>query len=593
MTKSNQTPRPADLLPDVTAAVREAGKRIRAEANRPGGPRGQGGKAPVDSEAEHLLKRQLSALHPCGWHGEETDADKIGDGDIWVVDPHDGTNDFLKGLRGSAVSVALLRGSRPVLGVVCAPLAPDDGGDLFAWAEGAALTRNGQPVTPREQGLRVLALNADAADYAAHNQAALPGWRIRAVPSPAYRLALAAAGEIDAGISLVAGLWAWDIAGGHALLLGAGGVLTDRHGRSIDYRRASFDGVIGGRKEAVAALANRLPTSGHRERHHPARPAVRVSDATRLSRAQGCLLGQLSGDALGSAVEFRSAAEIARSHPGGVRDLTNGGTWGLIAGQPTDDSEMALALARSLVLRNGFDMDAVVRAYFDWCASKPFDIGGTTASGIAALEAGRRPTGSTSQANGALMRVRPIGILAAGDSIRAAALAREDAALTHPHPVCRAANAAYAAAIAAGIDGADERVMWETAREVLDADPNAQPVRERLDAARQEGPVEFQRQMGWVLIAFQNAFHWLLSGASLEEAVIATVGKGGDTDTNAAICGALLGAAQGREAVPLRWRNAVLTCRPVKETRTRHLRPATYWPDDALALAEALLAAGV
>lgn len=120
----------------------------------------------------------------------------------------------------------------------------------------------------------------------------------------------------------------------------------------------------------------------------------------------------------------------------------------------------------------------------------------------------------------------------------------------------------------------------------------AQAVRDRLDAARQEGPAEFQAQMGWVLTAFQNAFHWLLSGASLEEAVIATVSKGGDTDTNAAICGALLGAAQGREAVPLRWRQAVLTCRPLKGSGTRHPRPASYWSDDALPLAEALLAAG-
>jgi ADP-ribosyl-[dinitrogen reductase] hydrolase len=98
--------------------------------------------------------------------------------------------------------------------------------------------------------------------------------------------------------------------------------------------------------------------------------------------------------------------------------------------------------------------------------------------------------------------------------------------------------------------------------------------------------------MGWVLTAFQNAFHWLLSGASLETALIATAGKGGDTDTNAAICGALLGAAQGREAVPQRWRNAILTCRPTEKSATRHPRPARYWPDDALDLAEALLAAG-
>jgi ADP-ribosyl-[dinitrogen reductase] hydrolase len=98
--------------------------------------------------------------------------------------------------------------------------------------------------------------------------------------------------------------------------------------------------------------------------------------------------------------------------------------------------------------------------------------------------------------------------------------------------------------------------------------------------------------MGWVLTAFQNPFHWLLSGTALEAAVIATVGKGGDADTNATICGALLGAVQGREAVPTRWRNAVLTCRPMEGSASRHPRPAPCCPDDALEFAEALLAAG-
>ena len=95
-----------------------------------------------------------------------------------------------------------------------------------------------------------------------------------------------------------------------------------------------------------------------------------------------------------------------------------------------------------------------------------------------------------------------------------------------------------------------------------------------------------------MLTAFHNAFFWLMSGAALEHAVIATVAAGGDTDTNAAICGALLGALQGRDAVPLQWRNAVLTCRPVPAKDVRHPRPSDYWPDDALELAEALIALG-
>src|SRR5215475_8769458 len=77
-------------------------------------------------------------------------------------------------------------------------------------------------------------------------------------------------------------------------------------------------------------------------------------DSERLSRAQGCLLGQLAGDSLGSLVEFKSSQEIRRKYPSGIRELEDGGTWGTIAGQPTDDSEMALALARMLIERRRY-----------------------------------------------------------------------------------------------------------------------------------------------------------------------------------------------------------------------------------------------
>ena len=69
-------------------------------------------------------------------------------------------------------------------------------------------------------------------------------------------------------------------------------------------------------------------------------------DIDMFSRAQGCLLGQLAGDSFGSLVEFRAPDGIWREFPGGVRDLADGGTWNTIAGQPTDDSEMAMLLAR-------------------------------------------------------------------------------------------------------------------------------------------------------------------------------------------------------------------------------------------------------
>ena len=80
-----------------------------------------------------------------------------------------------------------------------------------------------------------------------------------------------------------------------------------------------------------------------------------TNDVGMLSRAQGCLLGQLAGDALGSLVEFQTPKQIRRQYPDGVRELADGGTWNTIAGQPTDDSEMALLLARLLADQRKYD----------------------------------------------------------------------------------------------------------------------------------------------------------------------------------------------------------------------------------------------
>jgi len=85
-----------------------------------------------------------------------------------------------------------------------------------------------------------------------------------------------------------------------------------------------------------------------------------------LSRAQRCLLGQLAGDALGSLVEFRAPDDIRREYPSGVRELANGGTWNTIAGRSTDDSAMALFLARMLVDQGRYDHEEARKAYSFW-----------------------------------------------------------------------------------------------------------------------------------------------------------------------------------------------------------------------------------
>jgi ADP-ribosylglycohydrolase len=207
--------------------------------------------------------------------------------------------------------------------------------------------------------------------------------------------------------------------------------------------------------------------------------------------------------------------------------------------------------------------------------TRPVDIGATTERGLLGLHT------TESESNGSLMRVSPIGVWAAGDPARAAEAARADSALTHKNPLCVEACAGYAAAIAAGVAGASREAMREAA--LANCRGRA---REAIETARL--PADFMTQMGWVLIALRNAFFHLRS-SSFESALVETVGRGGDSDTNAAICGALLGAALGRQAIPSRWILPVLACRATVEAGAPRPRPPAYWPDDVLELAEALL----
>jgi ADP-ribosylglycohydrolase len=188
------------------------------------------------------------------------------------------------------------------------------------------------------------------------------------------------------------------------------------------------------------------------------------------------------------------------------------------------------------------------------------------------------------------MRVAPIGIWAGGPEAAAAA-AMADSTLSHPHPVCIISCAAYAAAIAAGIAGASRAGMQQTARAIAaGAGQHGAPVVATLDhAAGGVPPADFQHQMGWVLTALGNAFYHLAAAPDPVEALVQTLGAGGDTDTNAAIAGALLGAAEGRNAWPARWSLPVLTCRPDPELGVARPRPEEYWPDDLTDLAEVLL----
>jgi ADP-ribosyl-[dinitrogen reductase] hydrolase len=555
----------------AVAAAREAGDLLRRDFHRPGGARGHGDKAEADTEAELLIRgRLLQAFPSWGYLGEETGrgpAPAPG-APTWLVDPNDGTRDYLEGRRGSSVSIGLVAGGLPVLGVVFAFAYPDDDGDLFTWAEGQGpLRRNGRPVTSAPAGaLRpsdvVLVSSTGDRDPGANLECVAPA-RFRTVPSIAHRLALVAAGEAAATSALFAPR-EWDYGAGHALLRAAGGLLLDETGAPVRYAEdasSRTQWTLGGSPPAVEQLSRRPWASvrgGTWGKDRPARLArgEAVADSGRLSRAQGCLLGLVAGDNLGARGSSSSILEDDDR---------------LLAGQPSGSSEMALALARSMAAKGTCSPEDARDAYDRWHASEPL--------------------AGAAEATASIVRVAPLALFGHALAIDdVAELARRDTALTDADPVCGAAAGAFVAAVAHsishgdGVEGAHRAAVDWARRSAV---PPA--VTDALTRAATGPPGIVDRSVATAVTSLHNAFFELLHAEDVASGVLATVRRGVDI---AAITGGLLGAVHGRQAIPAQWRSMVLSCRP-HPLRSRHPRPQAYWPTDAFELAERLLLAGV
>lgn len=307
-----------------------------------------------------------------------------------------------------------------------------------------------------------------------------------------------------------------------------------------------------------------------------------------LNRARGVLWGQAVGDALGTTVEFSDELSIAtRSEKRWPRELVGAGPFDLLPGQVTDDTELALALARTLAAMRRYDDDAVAEAYLAWFASEPFDFGRATSRAFRApaknAEEVRLRAEKKTEANGSLMRCSPLGVFGARLPREAlAALARRDSSLSHPAAVCQAACAVYVTAIADALTS-DAKGPQLYERALTFARAHAPEVVDTLEDAAEGLPVsDDEHNQGWVRIALQHAFFHLKHATDFEAALVQTVVKGGDADTNGCIVGALLGATLGAEAIPPRWRKTVAACRPARPTR--------YGCADLDALTDALLA---
>lgn len=275
-----------------------------------------------------------------------------------------------------------------------------------------------------------------------------------------------------------------------------------------------------------------------------------------IDRFQGCLIGLAVGDSLGAPIEGISRTEI-RLRYGQVTEMLGGGWLGLKPGEYTDDTAMMLCIARSIVERGGFVPEDVASRFLDWFHAGAIGIGRTTwlaldelAKGASWREAGRRAhdrLGGLSAGNGSIMRCAPIGLLRLKDVDRLIEDSIESSLITHWDAKACWGAAAINSALSQLVNGKRESLIFQLVAQI------EEPEVKRAVAEVAELKIEQLRTSAYVLDTLQAALWCFLNSASFEEAVIAGVNLGGDTDTIGAVTGALAGAYWGLSQIPNRW----------------------------------------
>lgn len=217
--------------------AREAGRIARARWPGDGQALESWDKTPgnpvsvADLEVDRFLRRELGRLLPsAGWLSEETADDKTrtGGGLLWLVDPIDGTRDFVRGRSGWAVSIALVSGGRPLIGALVAPARQEE---WFAVAgQGATLNGRGLVASGRREfaGARVPVDELPRGDS-----------DLVAVEKPnsiALRIAMVADDRADLVATLRWG-YEWDIAAATLIAREAGAQVSDAFGKPLAYNK--------------------------------------------------------------------------------------------------------------------------------------------------------------------------------------------------------------------------------------------------------------------------------------------------------------------------------------------------------------------
>src|SRR5215217_6317459 len=275
-------------------------------------------------------------------------------------------------------------------------------------------------------------------------------------------------------------------------------------------------------------------------------------------RVVGSLLGLALGDALGAPFEFLRSRNVPDPIPPlelPWMDLSPGST--------TDDTAMARNLARSLAERGRFDPQDVVARHLEWFGSDPPDVGTVTrrvlkraASGEPATDAARavweERGPELSAGNDSVMYCPPLGLAYAGRPAQLLHVAPELSGLTHVDERCKTSVLAVTLAVAALVRGEGRRTATEAAFGSVLEREGGEELEFLVEQVGRSRPIDGPDQ-GFCLFTTGSAFQALLGFDAFEPGLRHVVALGGDTDTNAAVAGALLGAAVGTGGLPRGW----------------------------------------
>jgi ADP-ribosyl-[dinitrogen reductase] hydrolase len=278
-------------------------------------------------------------------------------------------------------------------------------------------------------------------------------------------------------------------------------------------------------------------------------------DAIVRKRARGCAVGAAVGDALGMPLEFGSRRATDRM----VREMRSGR---LPAGTFTDDTEMALALAESLVAHKPLDPADLAERFVAWYEGGPEDIGYQTRMVLYEISRGAEWEQASkvvhraypdSAGNGSVMRCWPAALAHWDDLPGLLADSRLQSQVTHRHAECVAACAFVNATIYELLRGTAPAAAIERALEAVEM---PEPLWAAIQAAPSRRREELQNS-GWVRDTTESAVWGLLTTDSCREAIVQVANLGGDADSAAAVTGALAGATYGLDAIPMDWREAL------------------------------------